>query len=89
MWCHNHVSAVDCRQRLHFDGFLKINNTLEGITCSMAVATYNSGPTSGIGLLELDPFGHDKIELKNKYEVYTNEENNYSIKAGLPEPNLV
>ena len=55
----------------------------------MAVVTYNSGPTSGIGLLGLDPFGHDKIELKNKYEEYTNEENNYSIKAGLPEPNLV
>ena len=55
----------------------------------MAVAIYNSGPTSGIGLLELDPFGHDKIELKNKYEENTNGENNYSIKAGIPEPNLV
>ena len=72
-----------------FDGILKINNTLEGITYSMAVATYNSGPTSGIGLLGLVAFGHDKIGLKNKYEGFPNVESNYSIKARLPEPNLV
>ena len=55
----------------------------------MAIATYNSGPTSGIDLLGLVAFGHDKIELKNKYEEYPNEESNYSIKARLPELNPV